>query len=378
MAIYIYTNQPGLHTMNIIRPLHLLLFLGLISCGGGGDTSYVYENQINEKNPTSFSQVAIYHLEPPTDVAPLNDSGGSGWDTIHFSGKSAELRTFCLDLEKGEKHRAQIFADSNSNYVSIDSQTSCATIRTDSGRVKISLIHDGFSLAENIFVYEADASSPATSAKRGSSTPTTIISATGCPSCNLANADLSNRDLHDMDFSGANLQSANLSKSNLTSADLLGANLTDISTSGANFSRTVWSDGTICSQTSNSTCDPFVFTLQANLPWQDTGILVRPNRVVVINAAGVWIYNPYERPCGPDGNNLLIAKPGYPLPGAPEGALIGKIDTSQAFLVGRNATSPAGHTGLLSLSINDDILGIYGAGLKNNRGEMQVQIRISK
>lgn len=95
--------------MILMRSLYLLLILGLTGCGGGQDQSYIYEHEINEKNPASFSQVAIYHLESPTDVATEEDSGGIGWDTIHFAGKNAESRLFCLDLEEGEKHRAQIF-----------------------------------------------------------------------------------------------------------------------------------------------------------------------------------------------------------------------------------------------------------------------------
>ncbi len=186
--------------MNFMRSISCLLLLILAGCGGSRDLPYVYEKEVSESNPISFFQVAIYHLESPSDVAMEEDSGGIGQDVIHFSGKSAESRVFCLALEEGENHYAQIFSDSNVDRVAIDRQNSCATIRTDSGRVKLSIFHDGISSAENIFVYEKGVSSRPISPKEGAADSITIISATGCPSCNLENADLSNRNLRQMDF----------------------------------------------------------------------------------------------------------------------------------------------------------------------------------
>ncbi len=365
--------------MNFMRSISCLLLLILAGCGGSRDLPYVYEKEVSESNPISFSQVAIYHLESPSDVAMEEDSGGIGQDVIHFSGKSAESRVFCLALEEGENHYAQIFSDSNVDRVAIDRQNSCATIRTDSGRVKLSIFHDGISSAENIFVYEKGVSSRPIFSKEGAADSITIISATGCPSCNLENADLSNRNLRQMDFSAANLRSANLSKSNLTLADLVDADLTDISIDGAIFSRTIWNDGKVCSPSSISICDEFNFTVKANLPWQDTEILLKKDRTVYFVAQGSWTADPARGMIDPAGWSSSRAKEHYSLPGAPEAALIGRIGSSGfPFRIGKARSYERGNIGSISLVINDDLKGIYGPGLTDNFGELRVTFRIRR
>ena len=365
--------------MNLMRSIYCLLLLGLAGCGGGSDLPYVYEKEISEIDPISFSQVAIYNLESPSGVSMEEDSGSIGQDVIHFSGKSAESRVFCLALEEGENHYAQIFSDSNVDRVAIDRQNSCATIRTDSGRVKLSIFHDGISSAENIFVYEKGVSSRPIFSKEGAADSITIISATGCPSCNLENADLSNRNLRQMDFSAANLRSANLSKSNLTLADLVDADLTDISIDGAIFSRTIWNDGKVCSPSSISICDEFNFTVKANLPWQDTEILLKKDRTVYFVAQGSWTADPARGMIDPAGWSSSRAKEHYSLPGAPEAALIGRIGSSGfPFRIGKARSYERGNIGSISLVINDDLKGIYGPGLTDNFGELRVTFRIRR
>ena len=367
--------------MNLMRSIYCLLLLGLAGCGGGSDLPYVYEKEISEIDPISFSQVAIYNLESPSGVSMEEDSGSIGQDVIHFSGKSAESRVFCLALEEGENHHAQIFSDSNVDRVAIDRQNSCTTIRTDSGRVKLSIFHDGISSEENIFVYEKGVSIRPIfpGPKESASEPITIISTTGCPSCNLENADLSNRDLRKMDFSSANLRSANFSKSNLTSADLVDADLTGISANGAVLSRAVWSDGKVCSPSSISICDEFNFTVKADLPWQDTGILLKKDRKVYFDAQGLWTANPVLGLVDPDGFPSVIARAYYSLPRAREAALIGRIGNSGSpFRIGQVRSYEGGVLGSISLVINDDLDGFYGPGLTDNSGEVNVTFRIRR
>jgi hypothetical protein len=363
--------------VNLLRSSHWLLVLALFGCGGGDSgRSPVYEHEIDEQNPALFSQVAVYHLEAPENVASKEDSGGIGWDDIHLAGEGAESRMFCLDLQEGSNHLAQVRSDPERDYVSIDSRTSCATLRTESGRVSVSLFHDGVSEAETIFVYEANASHRSKFSEKNASVPLTIISASGCPSCNLENADLSHRDLRQMDFAGANLRSANVSKSNLASADLFKADLAGLSTDGADLSNTIWSDGTVCAPSSKGICDPFAFTIRADRGWQATGVFLQSGRQALITANGVWTANPATGMTGPAGTPYYIAKPGYALPGAPEGALVGRVGSSAPFLVGTGAASPARQAGWLSFVINDDLLGIYGAGLLSNIGTLQVHVSI--
>jgi hypothetical protein len=82
--------------------------------------------------------------------------------------------------------------------------------------------------------------------------------------------------------------------------------------------------------------------------------------------SGQWTANPATGMVGGDGHAGLIAKPGYTLPGANEGALIGRIGSNGApFLVGAQGQLPRGQKGELQLCINDDLDGRYGASLRS-------------
>lgn len=75
------------------------------------------------------------------------------------------------------------------------------------------------------------------------------------------------------------------------------------------------------------------------------------------------------------GNPVYIAKSGYTLPGASEGALIGRVGSAGTpFLIGDLAQIPAGQQGELQLCINDDLDGRYGVGLKDNQGALTVRV----
>lgn len=120
---------------------------------------------------------------------------------------------------------------------------------------------------------------------------------------------------------------------------------------------------------------PISLTVQANVAWQQTGLDVTGRQQTVISASGTWESSPYAGPCGPGGTPAFIAnQSGYTLVGKPEGALIGRVGGNPPFMVGANATAPAGQTGALSLCINDDLGGLYGAGLSDNWGSLQVNV----
>ncbi|MFK2913259.1 hypothetical protein [Pseudomonas sp. 3HC3] len=119
---------------------------------------------------------------------------------------------------------------------------------------------------------------------------------------------------------------------------------------------------------------PVAVTIQANQAWQSTGVTVTGRQITLITAEGSWTANPATGKVGPAGNTSYRAKEGYTLPGAFEGALIGRLGNNAPFLVGPQVKVPAGQSGLLLLCINDDINGIYGAGLKDNQGSLQVKI----
>ena len=120
------------------------------------------------------------------------------------------------------------------------------------------------------------------------------------------------------------------------------------------------------------------FTVQSVPKWQFSGVTVDANeRVYIRYTGGTWTANPATGMVGPDGNSRYIAKPGYTLPGAREGALCGKVGNN-VFLVGSGATVPAGFTGQLEFCINDDLRGQYGSGFTDNRGAVSVEITEQK
>ena len=124
-------------------------------------------------------------------------------------------------------------------------------------------------------------------------------------------------------------------------------------------------------------------TVQADIAWQSSGVVIASGQcasISYVNGGGQWTANPNTnggRLYDANGNpHFTAGKPGYTLPGADGGALIGKVGTT-TFLIGNNADVPDGLTGELFLCINDDLEGIYGAGLTDNIGHITVQITVS-
>ncbi|MCU7646536.1 hypothetical protein [Pseudomonas piscis] len=120
---------------------------------------------------------------------------------------------------------------------------------------------------------------------------------------------------------------------------------------------------------------PITLTVQANQAWQASGLNVTGRQVTLISAQGSWTANPANGMVGPAGDSRFIAPARYTLPGAPEAALIGKIGSNAPFLVGAYVQAPPGQSGPLQLCINDDLDGVYGAGLRDNVGTLQVNLQ---
>ncbi|MFW2372689.1 MAG: hypothetical protein ACN4GM_06165, partial [Gammaproteobacteria bacterium] len=122
-------------------------------------------------------------------------------------------------------------------------------------------------------------------------------------------------------------------------------------------------------------------TVEANVAWQNTGINISATEAGVISYKdGLWTANPNDNGgnlYNANGNPVYIdAKAGYTLPGVNEGALIGKVG-DRIFLIGENASIPAGVSGVIELCINDDLTGEYGSGLTDNQGSIAVTINIT-
>jgi len=120
---------------------------------------------------------------------------------------------------------------------------------------------------------------------------------------------------------------------------------------------------------------PVTFTVQANLKWQDSGVIVfAKDQVTVRWLSGLWTADPHTSMYTSYGDpNYPDAKPGYTLPGSRVGALIGKVN-DQVFLIGESGTVPPALYGHLQLCINDDLNGIYGPGFSDNVGSVTVEI----
>ncbi len=120
------------------------------------------------------------------------------------------------------------------------------------------------------------------------------------------------------------------------------------------------------------------FCTQSTLSWQNAGFVNAGMQYKIAYVSGLWTANPninngnlYDA----NGSSVTATQAGYPLIGAPEGALIGQIGNNPPFLIGDSCVTPAGQTGQLQLVINDDLTGRYGAGLQDNVGQIIVSIK---
>lgn len=121
-------------------------------------------------------------------------------------------------------------------------------------------------------------------------------------------------------------------------------------------------------------------TVQANVKWQNTGVIVQQGTPVNVSyQSGLWTANPNDNGgqlYDASGNPYFIpAKEGYTMPGQNEGSLIGKIGNT-VFYIGMGTSVPTNLQGELQLCINDDLNGIYGVGFADNIGNITVKITV--
>ena len=115
-------------------------------------------------------------------------------------------------------------------------------------------------------------------------------------------------------------------------------------------------------------------TVDARAPWVQTGINVKAGQKVTFVATGIWGESPGVNRTA-DGGQAGIFGSGYwgvipRLPGAPWGALLGRVGTS-IFLIGVAATLPMPQDGELLLGINDG-----DNNLSDNHGFQTVKITV--
>jgi hypothetical protein len=115
-------------------------------------------------------------------------------------------------------------------------------------------------------------------------------------------------------------------------------------------------------------------TVDARAPWVSTGINVKTGQKYQFTAIGVWGESPGVNRSA-DGGQAGMFGSGYwgvipRLPGAPWGALLGRVGTS-IFLIGASATLPMQQDGVLLLGINDG-----DNNVSDNHGYQTVTIKL--
>jgi len=117
------------------------------------------------------------------------------------------------------------------------------------------------------------------------------------------------------------------------------------------------------------------FSVDAKLPWQDTGIQIVAGDVVQVKyLSGSWTTWKGHHPLvGPTGNEALSdpKNPNHPLPSAYPGVLIGKVGGNGTIrAIGAELTFHSTDSGNLYLQINDDLM-------SDNDGSLLVQIMLN-
>lgn len=108
------------------------------------------------------------------------------------------------------------------------------------------------------------------------------------------------------------------------------------------------------------------FTVPGNQQWIETDINVRAGDTLSFRVSGEVEYAPNVKVNPAGAARRTPGGPDVPLPNAPAGALVGRIDNGQPFLIGNTSVRMPGN-GTLFLGINDD-------NVSDNGGDFRVLI----
>ncbi|WP_434649364.1 GMC oxidoreductase [Pseudomonas sp. D1-2] len=116
--------------------------------------------------------------------------------------------------------------------------------------------------------------------------------------------------------------------------------------------------------------------VQSNKAWQGTGVQLNAQVPRVVRyVSGQWCASKEGGMVDGNGGSRHITYSSYTLPGAAEGALIGRVgDGGTPFLIGDLAQLPVNQQGELQLCINDDLTRQHGAGLTDNVGALTIRV----
>ena len=107
------------------------------------------------------------------------------------------------------------------------------------------------------------------------------------------------------------------------------------------------------------------FTVPGNQQWIETDVTVQQGANVDFRVTGEVEYAPNARVTAAGAPRSAPGGPEVPIPNAPAGALIGRIDNGQPFIIGRNTSVRMPASGTLFLGINDD-------NVSDNNGNFRV------
>ncbi|MCR4318798.1 MAG: DUF2703 domain-containing protein [Candidatus Brocadiaceae bacterium] len=123
-----------------------------------------------------------------------------------------------------------------------------------------------------------------------------------------------------------------------------------------------------------------IVVVHANQAWQLTGIILKKNHVIKweVRVDDYWSFNTTMFPDGHNADGIPVpALESYALPGENIGMLLGKTDEYSTLAMGMSGSAvvSSGEEGCyLYLTMNDDLIGKFGEGFKDNYGEIRVTI----
>ena len=120
--------------------------------------------------------------------------------------------------------------------------------------------------------------------------------------------------------------------------------------------------------------------VKANEAWQLTGIILKKNHVIKwkVREGDYWSFNTTMFPDGHNADGIPVpALESYALPGENIGMLLGKTDEYSTLSMGLSGSAIVSHGeggSYLYLIMNDDLIGKFGKGFKDNDGSIRVTI----
>ena len=123
-----------------------------------------------------------------------------------------------------------------------------------------------------------------------------------------------------------------------------------------------------------------IVVVHADQAWQLTDIILKKNHIInwKVREDDYWSFNTTMFPDGHNADGIPVpALESYTLPGEKIGMLLGKTDENRIISMGLSGSAgvlPGEEGNYLYLSMNDDLIGKFGEGFRDNNDEIMVTI----